>query len=658
MKVIHNLGILNASRDTNENAGFLLTNCRGGYCSFFSEPSSRYYGFFYFNNKNMKMYKFIENIEIVGGGNTDFLKNNFYFAERKKDDIIESFFVPKGFDSLAYELNSEHEIDIILDCKESYDNREWGRNYEISEENGIITVKFTKKTDKREDKSGDEKEFELYLSIKSDNNYFQKNDKWIERDYFTDGQRIAPPYKRHVYNALRLKGKTFVFTISDNKNSAVKECEHVFNSLNEIKNKDKENFYNLLKKEDMKKILSNKNIDGKIKIAYVNAANSLNNLIVKNKNNNALFAGLPWFFQFWSRDTLISLKAMSKIDKKISEKILLDYLGKIGNDGRLPNLTGHHDSKMLGSADAAGWLFARCSDFARKIENNKSIINSIKSSIKLIKQNKGAKSPSIKEYIKKCSVLIAKKEKENEQLLYEIECSLEKSVNGLLKNHTKEHFETNASKETWMDTDFGDDGREGFRIEIQALRLNMFRLMYDLTLNHKYKILENTLRIKMKHKFWNGKILADGLNDFTIRPNIFIASYAYHELLSSKEWETCFENSLKSLWLDWGGLSTIDKNNKLFTDTNTGEDSKSYHRGDSWLWLNNLAAIELNKINPKKFQNQIQKIISASTEDVLWKGCIGCASELSSAKELISAGCFSQAWSNAMYVELIDEIFC
>ena len=617
MKVIHSLGILNASRDTNENAGFLLTNSKGGYCSFFSEPSSRYCGFFYFNDKNRRMYKFIENIEIVGGKNTDFLKNNFYFAERKKDDIIESFFMPKGFDSLAYELNGEHEIDIILDCKESYDNREWGRNYEIFEENGFFIVKFTKKTDKREDKNHNQEEFSLYIAIKSDSNYFQKNDRWIERDYFTDGQRKSPPFKRHVYNALRVKGKTFVFTISESKNSALKECEYVFNSLNEIKSKDKENFYSLLKNENMKKVLSNKNIDGKIKIAYVNAANSLNNLIVKNKNNTSLFAGLPWFFQFWSRDALISLKAISKTDKKTSEKILLDYLSKIENDGRLPNLTCHHDSKALGSADAAGWLFARCGDLVKKIENNKSITNSIKSSIKLIKQNRESKSPSIKEYIKKCSALIAKKEKENEQLLYEIECSLEKSVKGLLKSHTKEHFETNSSKETWMDTDFGDDGRSGFRIEIQALRLNMYKLAYDLALNHKYKILENTLKIKVKNKFWNGKILTDGPNDFTIRPNIFIASYIYPELLNNKEWETCFENSLKSLWLDWGGLSTIDKNNKLFTDTHTGEINKSYHRGDSWFWLNNLAAIQLNKINPKKFQNQIQKIISASTEDIL-----------------------------------------
>ena len=95
----------------------------------------------------------------------------------------------------------------------------------------------------------------------------------------------------------------------------------------------------------------------------------------------------------------------------------------------------------------------------------------------------------------------------------------------------------------------------------------------------------------------------------------------------------------------------------MFTDTNTGENSQSYHRGDSWFWLNNLAAIQLNRTNPKKFQKYIQKIISASTEDILWKGCAGCASEISSAKELSSHGCFNQAWSNAMYMELIDELY-
>jgi len=241
--------------------------------------------------------------------------------------------------------------------------------------------------------------------------------------------------------------------------------------------------------------------------------------------------------------------------------------------------------------------------------------------------------------------------------LYEIESALEKSMNGLLKHHTKAGFEVNDKLETWMDTEFENDVREGIRIEMQALRLNMYRLMLELTQNNKYKILENLLKNKIRQRFWNGKVLADGLNDLTIRPNIFIAAYVYPELLSNKEWEICFDNALKAIWLDWGGLATIDKNNPLFTNESTGENIKSYHRGDSWFWMNNLAALTMNRINKNKFKKQIQKIIEASTEEILWKGCIGCHSELSSAKELTSKGCFNQAWSNAMFIEMVDGVF-
>ncbi len=259
--------------------------------------------------------------------------------------------------------------------------------------------------------------------------------------------------------------------------------------------------------------------------------------------------------------------------------------------------------------------------------------------------------------MKKCNSIINKKENEYNKLIYEIESSLEKSLNGLLKLRTRDNFEINDKLETWMDTEFGNDTREGVRIEIQALRLNMYKLMFELTQNHKYKVLENLLKNKVREKFWNGKILADGLNDFTIRPNTFIAAYTYPELLLNKEWEMCFDNALKVLWLNWGGLSTIDKNHPLYTDTSTGENPKSYHRGDSWFWINNLSAIVLNKINKIKFKKQIQKIIEASAEEILWKGCVGCHAELSSAKSLESKGCFNQAWSDAMFIEMVDEVF-
>ena len=657
MQVIHNLGILSINRNVSENVGFLLANKKRSCCSFFNAPASRYQGLFYFDEKSMNMFKFIENIEIAGYGDVDQLKNGFYFAERRKEDIIESFLMPKGFNSLIYEISSKNEIDLILDCKNSYDNREWGRNYEIFEEKHCILIKFTKRTDKREDQSDGMEEFVLYLAVKSDKNEYIKNDRWIERHYSYDEERNSPPFTRHVYNALRLKGSKFVFSMSKNRNDAVKECGYIFNNLDELKNKEKGFFFDMLKNEPIKKIITDKKIEKEIKIAYINALNSLSNLIVDGTNNYGVLAGLPWFFQFWARDSLASLKALSKIDSKFAEKILFSYSNKINNDGRLQNLIGKHNSVGLGSADAHGWLFLRCKELIEKIDNSKDIITSIKKSIKVIKQNKNSNSARIREYLNKCNSAIIKKENECHKTAYEIESSLEKSLNGLLKFRTKDGFEVNDANETWMDTKFGNDNRKGIRIEIQALRLNIYKLVFEISQHQKYKVLENLLRNKTKGKFWNGTTLADGLNDFTIRPNIFIAAYAYPELLTQKEWEACFENSLKSLWLDWGGLSTIDKNNKLFSDIDTGEDIKSYHRGNSWFWINNLAASVLNKINKIKFNKNIKKIIEASTEEILWKGCIGCHSELSHAKELSSRGCFNQAWSNAMYVEMVDEVF-
>ncbi|MBI3027880.1 hypothetical protein HYY70_07260 [Candidatus Woesearchaeota archaeon] len=611
MKVTHLIKNLSIRKTINGNLGFLITNKKGSYCSFFNNSFSRYQGLFFFDSKSMSMYKFIDDIYIVDDAIATSLTNGCYYIQREKGNVEESFAMPAGFNSLIYELSKEREIDLLLDCKNSYDNREWGRHYDIFAEEGCIIVKFTKRTDRKEDFSDGLEEFVLYLAIKSDGIGYKKNDRWVLRNYPCDEERKSLPFKRYVYNALRLNGGKFVFSMGKNKNDAIKECQKLFKNIRQIKSMEKKYFYDFLKNDAIKNILNNRRVSNKIKIAYANALNSLNSLIVNDESHPRIFAGLPWFFQFWSRDTLISLKAASKINCKNSEKIILNYLKNIKNYGRLPNLAGRHGSIALENADAHGWLFFRCWEFIESLHKN----------------------------------------------IYEIEASLEKSIYKLSKFHAKNGFEHNEPKETWMDTDFGNDKREGARIEIQALRLNMYKLMFELTQNQKYKIIENTSKNKVKEEFWNGKLLADGLGDFTIRPNIFIAAYIYPDLLGRNEWESCFENALQSIWLEWGGLSTIDKNNKLFTDAHTGEDTRSYHRGDSWFWINNLAALTLSRINNRRFKKQIQKIIDASTEEILWKGCIGCHSELSSAKELSSKGCFNQAWSNAIYIELIDEIF-
>jgi glycogen debranching enzyme len=219
------------------------------------------------------------------------------------------------------------------------------------------------------------------------------------------------------------------------------------------------------------------------------------------------------------------------------------------------------------------------------------------------------------------------------------------------KNYMENSLIHNYAQETWMDT----ISREGFCIENQAFYLNMLKLMQKFDNSQKWKKKEKDFRKNVKESFFENGILKDNLKEKEIRPNVFIAYYIYPELLNKKEWESVFDNLLESLWLEWGGISTIDKKSKDFHEYYTGENDFSYHQGDSWFWLNNLTAICLLKLNKKKYQKYIDKIKEASTEEILFRGLIGHASELSDAKELNPGGTFCQAWSSALFIELVNS---
>jgi glycogen debranching enzyme len=613
VKIVNSFKNLTIEKNIIEDNSFILTNKKGSYTYFAEKPESRYQGVFFFDNFNM--YKVIENINLIDSKAIIEIRNNFYSIDRKRKSTVESFFMPYSLNSLVYKLNKEKEIEITLDVKESYDNRIWGRYYNIFVEKGCIVVEFTKSTDRREDNSDGIEEYKVYLAIKWGTKNHQKIEKWVERYYKLDEQRNSIPFTRYVFCALKLKGKKFVFSISKDKENAIKECKYVFSTSDKLKQKQKKYFVDNILKNKIKHI---KNKDRKF--AYISAMNSLESLIINYGKEHGILAGLPWFFHFWSRDTVISSKSLF-FKQKIRKKVLFDVLNTLQDNGRVVNIYcgsgpgGGFEPAPANTADATGWTFFRVYELYKKKKLTTREIEFVKrvllKSIKLSKQ-----------YL------------------------------------TKEGFEINNDLETWMDTSInGIDTRLGIRIEIQALRLNMYKFAYGLTKHKKYKNEEIELRKNVREKFWNGEILADGINDFTIRPNIFIAAYVYPNLLTKKEWIKCFENALTSLWLKFGGLSTIDKRHYLFTDHHTGENNKSYHRGDSWFWLNNLAALVLHNLDKNKFKKYINKILKASTNEILWGGAISHHSELSSASNLKSQGCLMQAWSNAMYIELINELY-
>jgi glycogen debranching enzyme len=255
------------------------------------------------------------------------------------------------------------------------------------------------------------------------------------------------------------------------------------------------------------------------------------------------------------------------------------------------------------------------------------------------------------DYLDEHKDMLTKKE------LSTLKAKLKLSILGLSTCRMVEGLVMNQPKETWMDTDFGGDVRDGARIEVQALTLAMHHLMYRLTKDEKYSEAEQRLKAKVRSAFWDGKVLRDAPGDDTARPNVFIAAYVYPDLLYKEEWVRAFDALLPKIWCGWGGVATIDRSHPLFHKEHTGEDSRSYHRGDSWFWVNDLAAIVLHHAGPDRYRSYVEKIVAASTEEILWHGLVGHHAELSSAAELGSRGCMAQAWSAALYLELLSEVF-
>lgn len=555
MKTIHILDGKQLEKESND-PSFLLTNKQGGFCWFNAEKTkSRYEGVF-FTEKN-RIFKVIESLE--NKNNPELMINKFYKIKKIGKNTKETFFMPNFFNSFVYETDLETEI--FLDFREAY-NDDYA-TYETEKINSGMLIKIYYRNEI------------FYLVIRFEG-IFKEENRFLEKLYQYDQKRNSNPFKRNTFLLGKINSKKIVFSFSSEKNKAINEANNVFNNADALK--DKKSSY-------IKKIISkNKNLPEEYSVAYNSCRLSLDSLSLE----NGLFAGLPWFFQFWARDELISLQALFRVNPNLAEKIFTRWLSSLKEKEWKTSSKLNLNCNLEGnSIDAVGWLIKR--SISLKRENDKKLklfLNSL--------------SP---------------------EMLY------------------------NNNGETWMDS----LSREGFRIEMQAMKLYALKIS-----NQKDK--EEKLKNETRKSFWDTKNLYDSNYEKLIRPNIFIAYYFYPELLLKQEWETCFENSLKALWCDWGGLSTIDKQNPEFHAEHSGEFGKSYHNGDSWFWINNLTALALADLNKDKFKPYIKSILEASTFDILYQGAIANHSEISSASSLKSEGCISQAFSASMYIELIEKL--
>lgn len=607
MQITHQFKNTKIIKKVEDNVGLILGNDFGNYLYMTDEEETRYQGFFYAdgrsNKKEVQVYKIIDKINILENSELTEIKNGFFDVSRQyKNGLNEKYFLPNDHNSLCLKTSKKVKAEIILDIRHPYDNRQMGRFYEITLSKGCALIKYTKRRNWQEDGLGDKKEYTIYLAIKTDIENYTKLEEFFSKYYAKDSRRNSVPFDRFVYKALEIEFTEAVFSVAKNPQKAIEEASKVYKNFDKLYDKEVENIHEKLKLPRIS--------DEEIKMAYLCAQNSIYTLMVENNDKKGAYAGLPWFFQFWTRDEAISLLEIHKLNEKLAKEIIDLQIKSISADGQIAKQRlSDKDNDGLKSADTLGWLMDRISN--------------------LFDANKLS-----------------------ERIRMEIIEKIEKAIPNMIQKRTIDELAINFNNETWMDS----LGRSGKRIEIQACRLKIYSTLYKLTNNDQYKILEQELKKKVIEKFYENGLIYDSPDDKVIRPNIFIAAYLYPDLLDREQWKICFDKALEKLFLSWGGISTIDITRSEFIRQDTGENSASYHNGNSWYWINNLVALVLYRSDPHRYSAHINAIMEASTKDILYRGIAGHHSEVSSAENQSCSGCNAQLWSSAMYLEVFDEM--
>jgi len=583
-----------------ESTSFHLGVITGGYASLGTPNRSRYQGFAHilpFGNA-WELFKSVEDISIEGPVESITLRPGS--VERVRRDAIEQFSTRGS--AILYSVRAPRTtVRIALDMRAVHDFATDGRHYSIQDVPGghVITYRCPR--------------YSFCLAILGGTAQYAPS--WREVEYAYDKRRGSLA-KLWVCDALTYS-VTHALELRFGVGWTVQQALDAANSANNPEEQSK--LSPIIPANSSPNTQTSSTSD--VANAYAGCVRDLEEATIDlPRVGTGVIAGYPWFYQVYTRDEAISVGALIALgDHERAKRVLLRETTTIRHDGRIDNRT---PASELASADGVGWAFLR---------------------------------------LRQLSGLNLLSDEERRHVME----ALRSSLQGLEHHWVRESLVHNGWKETWMDTTGGfEDGRAGARIEVQALSYSMYSFMAELCEGHGdgdaayYRNRASLLKNAVRALFLDPRsgALADGVADHvdrTARPNIFLAAYAAPELFSYAEWHRIFTVSLERLWLPWGGLATIDREHLLFTPSYTGENDRSYHRGDSWYFVNNIAAIVLGQAG---FTRERDELLRASTKQLLEMGIPGHAAETSSAQRQEAHGCFIQTWSAATYVEAVLSV--
>ncbi|NQV15217.1 hypothetical protein HQ531_07145 [bacterium] len=385
--------------------------------------------------------------------------------------------------------------------------------------------------------------------------------------------------------------------------------------------------YNRLKSRLQRTRFISNNAELDAAIAWAHA--SLDALIMK-QMGKGIYAGLPWFDDYWGRDTFISFAGGVLVSGGFEDarEILLSFADLQNtkaddpNYGRIPNRAQPEDI-IYNTTDGTPWFVRSVWDYFR-YTGDLDFLSGMWPGIRL-------------------------------------------ATEGALLNWTDESgLLRHADADTWMDAR-GPDGpwspRGNRAIDIQFIWRDQLEITRRLAKLYGETEFEQDL-IKILAKLETGlktfisvdgsymvdHLNADNSQDQQIRPNIFLVPALFQE--------TCDWSSFKTLapqLVSLEGVLSLSQDDSNFHPyhhlAGLYVQDAAYHNGIIWTW--NSAATITPATNFHQYQ-YVQAIHDKLTDQIINRGSIGTISELTDAwprdGDTRLSGTFSQAWSLAEYL--------
>lgn len=377
--------------------------------------------------------------------------------------------------------------------------------------------------------------------------------------------------------------------------------------------------------------------------AYLWAVASADALVTK-QQMTGIFAGLPWFNNYWGRDTFISLPGAALIpgSMEAAKEILLSFANVQNKEtgskyfGRVPNRVTLNET-IYNTADGTPWWVIMCGRYYQ-MTGDKDFLKKIYPSIKL-------------------------------------------AFDGAMKSQVDSYgFLLHDDADTWMDA-VGPNGpwspRGNRANDIQALWFNQIQItsQFAYSLQDSITGLRADIAATMLKNFFNDKFLnkeknvvydhlnTNGTADLQLRPNIYTVLNTPGLISDFRTRLNILLNSAPELISRRGvlSLSYRDENfHPYHQNLPYYVKDAAYHNGIMWQWNNGPAVSAMSGFG---MADSAWVLMQEQTDQILNRGAAGTLAELMDvlAKPGTDipalSGTFSQAWSLAEYIRNINDDF-